>query len=145
MALNRAVEINHGRGYWVLRCSATRLTQPRRLRASPLQQDQNHRASGSGLPALLGNKASSSQHEGHEGNPKTTIADRSVSVAGALRDAGAVFAVTGLRIGEAIGIKWSDFDGDMLHICRRATDKSIRPRPKGPIATSLFRKRYYPE
>jgi len=28
-------------------------------------------------------------------------------------------AVTGLRIGEAIGIKWSDFEGDVLHICRR--------------------------
>ena len=27
-------------------------------------------------------------------------------------------AVTGLRIGEAIGIKWSDFDGDVLHVCR---------------------------
>jgi integrase len=27
-------------------------------------------------------------------------------------------AVTGLRIGEAIGIKWSDFDGDVLHISR---------------------------
>jgi integrase len=28
-------------------------------------------------------------------------------------------AVTGLRIGEAIGIKWSDFDEDVLKICRR--------------------------
>jgi integrase len=28
-------------------------------------------------------------------------------------------AVTGLRIGEAIGIKWSDFDGDVLNIQRR--------------------------
>jgi integrase len=28
-------------------------------------------------------------------------------------------AITGLRIGEAIGIKWWDFEGDVLHICRR--------------------------
>jgi integrase len=30
-----------------------------------------------------------------------------------------VLAVTGLRIGESIGIKWSDFDGDVLKIQRR--------------------------
>ncbi len=30
-----------------------------------------------------------------------------------------LLAVTGLRIGEAIGIKWSDFDGDVLKIQRR--------------------------
>jgi integrase len=28
-------------------------------------------------------------------------------------------AITSLRIGEAIGIKWSDFEVDVLHICRR--------------------------
>ena len=28
-------------------------------------------------------------------------------------------AVTGVRIGEAVGIKWSDFDGDVLHILSR--------------------------
>jgi len=28
-------------------------------------------------------------------------------------------AVTGLRIGEAIGVRWEDFDGDVLHVCRR--------------------------
>ena len=47
-------------------------------------------------------------------------------------------AVTGLRIGEAIGIKWSDFDGDVLTISRTIyegkaqspkTQKSIRSLP----------------
>jgi integrase len=47
-------------------------------------------------------------------------------------------AVTGLRIGEAIGIKWSDFDGDVLTISRTIyegkaqspkTPKSIRRLP----------------
>jgi integrase len=28
-------------------------------------------------------------------------------------------AGTGLRVGEAIAIKWSDFEGDVLHVCRR--------------------------
>ncbi len=31
-------------------------------------------------------------------------------------------AVSGLRISEAIGIKWTDFDGDVLHISRRIYD-----------------------
>lgn len=47
-------------------------------------------------------------------------------------------AVTGLRIGEAIGIKWSDFDGDVLTVSRTIyegkaqspkTQKSIRSLP----------------
>jgi integrase len=47
-------------------------------------------------------------------------------------------AVTGLRISEAIGIKWSDFDGNVLHISRRIyegragetkTSKSVRSLP----------------
>jgi integrase len=32
-------------------------------------------------------------------------------------------SVTGVRIGEAVGIKWSDFDGDMLHIQRRVYER----------------------
>jgi hypothetical protein len=32
-------------------------------------------------------------------------------------------AATGLRIGEAIGIKWSDFEGDTLHIQRRIYER----------------------
>ena len=32
-------------------------------------------------------------------------------------------AVTGVRIGEAVGIKWSDFDGDVLHIQRRIYER----------------------
>jgi len=31
-------------------------------------------------------------------------------------------AVTGLRIGDAIAIKWSDFEGDVLHVQRRMYD-----------------------
>jgi integrase len=47
-------------------------------------------------------------------------------------------AVTGLRISEAIGIKWSDFDGNVLRISRRVyegragetkTSKSVRSLP----------------
>ena len=32
-------------------------------------------------------------------------------------------AITGLRIGEAVGIKWSDFDGDTLHVQRRIYER----------------------
>src|SRR6266481_8407675 len=47
-------------------------------------------------------------------------------------------AVTGLRISEAIGIKWSDFDGNVLRVSRRIyegragetkTSKSVRSLP----------------
>jgi len=34
-------------------------------------------------------------------------------------------AVTGLRIGEAIAIQWSDFDGDVLHVQRRLYDGKV--------------------
>ncbi len=53
-------------------------------------------------------------------------------------------AVTGLRIGEAIGIKWSDFDGDVLHICRRVYEGEVdSTKTKGsdrhlPIPKSLL-------
>ena len=54
-------------------------------------------------------------------------------------------AVTGLRIGEAIGIRWSDFDGDVLTVSRTIYDgkpqspktkKSVRslPIPEGLIS-----------
>jgi integrase len=53
-------------------------------------------------------------------------------------------AVTGLRIGEAIGIKWSDFDDDVLHICRRVYEGDVdSTKTKGsdrhlPIPKSLL-------
>ncbi len=53
-------------------------------------------------------------------------------------------AVTGLRIGEAIGIKWSDFEGDVLHICRRVYEGQVdSTKTKGsnrhlPIPESLL-------
>ena len=34
-------------------------------------------------------------------------------------------AVTGLRIGEAIAIQWSDFEGDVLHVQRRMYDGKV--------------------
>jgi hypothetical protein len=34
-------------------------------------------------------------------------------------------AVTGLRIGEAIAIKWSDFEGDVLQVQRRVYDGKV--------------------
>jgi integrase len=53
-------------------------------------------------------------------------------------------AVTGTRIGEAIGIKWSDFDGDVLHVCRRVYEGQVgSTKTKGsnrhlPIPESLL-------
>jgi integrase len=53
-------------------------------------------------------------------------------------------AVTGLRIGEAIAIKWSDFEGDVLHVCRRIYEGEIdTPKTKGserhlPIPEALL-------
>ena len=53
-------------------------------------------------------------------------------------------AVTGLRVGEAIGVKWSDFDSDVLTVSRtiyegkaqsRKTEKSNR---RLPITTALL-------
>jgi integrase len=34
-------------------------------------------------------------------------------------------AVTGLRIGEAVAVKWSDFEGDILHVSRRIYQGNI--------------------
>jgi integrase len=40
-------------------------------------------------------------------------------------------AVTGLRISEAVGIRWEDFDGDILHVCRRVYEgKTGQPKTK---------------
>lgn len=56
----------------------------------------------------------------------------------AIRNALLFLAVTGLRISEAIGITWSDFDGNVLRISRRIyegragetkTSKSVRSLP----------------
>jgi len=53
-------------------------------------------------------------------------------------------ATTGLRVGEAVGIKWSDFDGDVLHVCRRIYDrkegslKSERAERSLPIPMALL-------
>jgi integrase len=50
-------------------------------------------------------------------------------------------AVTGLRIGEAIAIKWSDFDGDVLHVSGACTTgRSIPPRAGTQNAESRFRR-----
>jgi integrase len=53
-------------------------------------------------------------------------------------------AVTGLRIGEAIAIKWSDFEGDVLHVQRRMYDgkvdttKSRDSKRRIPIPAALL-------
>lgn len=53
-------------------------------------------------------------------------------------------AATGLRIGEAIAIKWSDFDGDVLHVSRRIyegkadTPKTKRSERDLPIPATLL-------
>ncbi len=53
-----------------------------------------------------------------------------VSIAGRLREPYATLvlflAVTGLRIGEAIAIKWPDVDGDVLHVRRRIYEGNAR-------------------
>jgi integrase len=46
-------------------------------------------------------------------------------------------AITGVRIGEAIAIKWSDFDGDTLHIQRRIYERREGP-PKTPKSVRCF-------
>ena len=50
-------------------------------------------------------------------------AEQVVHLAGRLQEPLATLvlflAVTGLRIGEAIAIKWADFEGDVLHVSRR--------------------------
>jgi integrase len=53
-------------------------------------------------------------------------------------------AVTGLRVGEAIAIKWSDFDGDVLSVTRRISNgdldtvKSESSCRKLPIPSELI-------
>jgi integrase len=53
-------------------------------------------------------------------------------------------AVTGLRVGEAIAIKWSDFDGDVLHVSRRIYEGQVdSPKTKSsnrnlPIPPALL-------
>lgn len=53
-------------------------------------------------------------------------------------------AVTGLRVGEAVGIQWGDFEGEMLHVCRRIYEgKAGTPKTKSsdrylPIPSPLL-------
>ena len=53
-------------------------------------------------------------------------------------------AASGLRIGEAIAVKWSDFSGNVLHVTRRIYDgdegtvKSAHSERKLPIAPDLL-------
>jgi integrase len=55
-------------------------------------------------------------------------------------------AVTGLRIGEAIGIKWADFDGEVLKVSRRIyegkadTLKTEKSKRSVPIPASLMKR-----
>ena len=58
-----------------------------------------------------------------------------LSIAGKLEEPYATLilflAVTGLRISEAVGIRWDDFDGDTLHVCRRIYEgKTGQPKTK---------------
>jgi integrase len=57
-------------------------------------------------------------------------------------------AASGLRVGEAIAIKWSDFEGNMLRVSRRIcdgnvdsvkTESSIRKLPVNPALVSRMR------
>jgi integrase len=46
-------------------------------------------------------------------------------------------AATGLRIGEAIAVKWSDFDGNVLHVTRRICDGDVDTVKTGNSARKL--------
>ena len=55
-----------------------------------------------------------------------------------------LLASLGLRIGEAVGLKWTDFEGNLLHISRRIYDgdvgavKSLHSARKLPISGDLL-------
>jgi integrase len=73
---------------------------------------------------------------------------QTTSIAGELSEPYATLvlflAVTGLRIGEAIAIKWSDFEGEVLHVQRRMFDgkvdstKSRDSKRRIPIPSALL-------
>jgi integrase len=52
--------------------------------------------------------------------------------------------VTGLRIGEAIAVKWSDFEGNVLHVSRRIFNgdvdsvKSVKSKRNLPLDAHLI-------
>lgn len=54
------------------------------------------------------------------------------------------FSASGLRIGEAIALKWSDFDGEVLYVTRRIYDgavdtvKTVSSARKLPISSTLL-------
>ena len=63
-------------------------------------------------------------------------AEQSIAIANLLQEPYSTLvlflAATGLRIGEAIGIKWTDFDGDVLRISRRIYEgKEGSPKSEG--------------
>jgi integrase len=63
-------------------------------------------------------------------------AEQSIAIANGLQEPYSTLvlflAATGLRIGEAIGIKWTDFDGDVLRISRRIYEgKEGSPKSEG--------------
>jgi len=70
-----------------------------------------------------------------------------IALAGKLKEPYATFvlfvAATGLRISEAIAVRWSDFDGNVLHVTRRIyngdvdTVKSLRSVRNLPLAGGL--------
>ncbi len=53
-------------------------------------------------------------------------------------------AVTGLRIGEAVGVKWTDFDGEVLNVqrrvyeCKADTLKTAKSKRSLPIPSALL-------
>jgi integrase len=46
-------------------------------------------------------------------------------------------AVTGLRVGEAVAVKWSDLDGDVLHVRRRIYEGQVDTTKRGKSERSL--------
>jgi excisionase family DNA binding protein len=61
--------------------------------------------------------------------------EQTIAIAGKLREPYSTLvlflAVTGLRVGEAVGIQWGDFDGNTLHVSRRIYEgKAGAPKTK---------------
>lgn len=76
------------------------------------------------------------QGTGRQVRRRVLRADQVISLSGKLREPMAtlvlLLATTGLRISEAIGIQWNDFEGDILHVQRRIYEgKADIPKTKG--------------
>lgn len=81
-------------------------------------------------------------------NHKLLTTEQMIAIAGKVKEPYSTLvlflAVTGLRIGEAIGVKWSDFEGDVLEVSRTVyggraqSPKTKRSKRRLPIPAVLI-------